>query len=375
MLSLSDLLHPITPEQFDAGFKGRKPLHIPAGEGADKRALLTWDAFNGLLDQSGMWNSERLQLMNAGVSIPPEQYCKLKPTPEGRAWRPSPAKVEFFLSAGASIVANDIMALHPPVTRAGVALGEAFAAEVGASIFCSFKGVRSLATHYDLHEIFAVQTEGEKIWNLYEGRADSPIDYPPGATQADIDRTKGRLLTTVHMKPGDVLYLPRGVYHDAVAVDQPSLHVTYTVMPLTGRILLSLLDKPAMQNAAFRAWLPAAAPDHGAGLQARLAELGAILAEIAASPAFRDEVIMVQRRLMPRAPGFGLPELKPLTLFHTTGRAFPEAGTAVRMLQDWMLGQRRFALEDMIANFDILSEAEVREALAAAEAAGAVERG
>jgi len=53
MLSLSDLLHPITPEQFDAGFKGRKPLHIPARERADKRALLTWGALTGLLDQSG----------------------------------------------------------------------------------------------------------------------------------------------------------------------------------------------------------------------------------------------------------------------------------------------------------------------------------
>jgi hypothetical protein len=37
---------------------------------------------------------------------------------------------------------------------------------------CSFGGVRALATHFDLHDVFAVQIEGEKVWRLYENRAD-----------------------------------------------------------------------------------------------------------------------------------------------------------------------------------------------------------
>jgi len=36
------------------------------------------------------------------------------------------------------------------------------------------------------------------------------------------------------MKPGDILYLPRGQYHDALTGDRASLHVTFGVAPATG---------------------------------------------------------------------------------------------------------------------------------------------
>lgn len=374
MRTLEEILHPVTPAQFRVDYLGRQPLHIPAAEGSNKRALLTWDAFNGLLNQTNVWDSERLQLMRHDDAVPPEQYCRRKRTPEGLIWRPSPAKVEVFLSAGASILANDVLTLHSPITHAGVALGEALAAEVGASVFCSFKGGRAVATHYDVHEVFAVQTEGEKVWNLYEGRVIDPVGYPPGLTQTDFNRDCGRLVSTITMKPGDVLYMPRGFYHDTVTPDQPSLHVSFTVMPLTGRSLLALLDGPALQDAAFRAWLPAADAEGGALLQARLAELATRLAGIVASPAFRDEVALLQRRLMPRAPDFSLPVRKPATVYRVTGRAFPDMGPMARRVYDWMIEERQFAVEDLVADMESLSEIDVRNALAGAEQAGAVQR-
>lgn len=374
MRTLEELLHPVTPAQFHAEYEGRQPLHIPAAAGSDKRELLTWDAFNGLLNQSNIWDSERLQLMRNDAAVPADQYCRRKRTPEGHIWRPSPAKVEVFLSAGASILANDVLTLHAPITRAGVALGEALAAEVGASVFCSFKGGRAVATHYDVHEVFAVQTEGEKVWNLYEGRAIDPVGYPPGLTQADFDRNRGQRVSTITMKPGDLLYMPRGFYHDTVTPDEPSLHVSFTVMPLTGRAILSLLDGAALEDAAFRAWLPAADADGGSALQGRLNILADRLAGIVAAPAFRDEVALLQRRLMPRAPDFGLPVRKPVTLYRTTGRTFPDQGPMTRRVYDWMIEERQFALEDLIADMDALSEPDIRAALSAAEAAGAIQR-
>lgn len=374
MRTLEEILHPVTPAQFRAEYEGRQPLHVPAAEGSNKRALLPWDAFNGLLNQSNVWTSERLQLMHQDAAVPPEQYCKLKRTPEGQVWRPAPAKVEVFLSAGTSILANDVLTLHSPITRAGVALGEALAAEVGASVFCSFKGGRAVATHYDVHEVFAVQTEGEKVWNLYEGRVIDPVGYPPGMTQTDFNKECGRLVSTITMRPGDVLYMPRGFYHDTVTPDQPSLHVSFTVMPLTGRSILSLLDGLALQDAAFRAWLPSADADGGSLLQARLTELATRLTGIVASPAFRDEVALLQRRLIPCAPDFSLPVRKPATLYRVSGRAFPDMGPMARRVFDWMIEERQFAAEDLVADMDSLSEADIRTALAGAEQAGAVQR-
>ncbi|WP_054111577.1 JmjC domain-containing protein [Brevundimonas sp. AAP58] len=373
MRTFEDILAPIGIDRFRSEHLGTEPLHVPAPDGSTKRELLTWAAFNGLLAQTNVWDSDRLQMMHREVDVPPDQYCRSRPSTHGPVWRPDPEMVRLMLGAGASILANDMLTLHAPITEAGVALGEAMGAKVGASVFCSFKENRVLGTHYDVHDVFAVQTEGEKIWNFYEGRVSDPLDYPPNLTHADIEKSRGRLVKTVTMRPGDVLYVPRGVYHDAIAVDAPSLHVSFTVMPLTGRALLVLLDMMARDHPAFRKWLPSAASEPEAFARA-VADLGPVLAEIVSSPSFRQEAARQQRRASPKLARFDLPERLALTLYQVTGRAFPAGEDPARQIHDWMMGQRRFALEHLKVQFDGDPEPRIDAIVKAAEQAGAIAR-
>jgi hypothetical protein len=46
----------------------------------------------------------------------------------------------------------------------------------------------------------------------------------------------------------------------------------------------------------------------------------------------------------------------------------------MREVYDWAISERQFALEDMVAHFQSLSEDDVRAGVAAAEAAGALQR-
>lgn len=376
MLSLDELLHPITPAQFRAEYQDRKPLHIPASPGGRKQAVLPWSAFNTLLNQPVVWTAQNMKLMRDHLPVPTEQYCKMVQSPTGRVMRPWPQKVEMFLSTGASLVANDVLQLHAPLTEIGQMLGRTFAAGIGANIYCSFNGVQAFGTHFDNHDVFVVHTEGEKVWNLYENRDDNPVDPAPDnlETRRWFEQNRGALMAEVHMKPGDVLYLPRGWFHDALAKDEASLHVTFSVNPLYGRILLSLLDNAAMQNSAFREYFPPAQEDGGKALQARLIEMGKLLASITASPNFLEEVKMTQERIQPRAPSFALPERKPITLYRTTGRAFPPTSIALRQTYEWAMAEQQFAIEDMIADFDFVSEADIRTAIAAAEQLGSLQR-
>lgn len=372
MRTLDEILHPMGAAEFQAAYADRKPLHVPAPPGAEKHTLLTWAAFNSLLGQTHLWDSEKLQMMHREVDVPPERYCRSRPSTQGMIWRPDPEMVELMLGAGASILANDMLTLHAPINEAGVALARAMGAHVGASVFCSFKGARVLGTHYDVHDVFAVQTEGEKVWNFYEGRVADPLDYPPGLTHADVERDRGPLAFTVTMRPGDVLYVPRGVYHDAVAVDSPSLHVSFTVKPLTGRALLGQIEAMARDHPAFRTWLPSAdlEPEAFSGAVAGLAP---VLAEIVASQAFLEEAARRQRRAMPRSAAFNLPHRRALTLYRATGRPFPDDGANARF-HEWIKTQGRFALEDMRVQFDGEAEGVVEAVVNAAEKAGAVQR-
>lgn len=376
MHSLDNLLHPISPEHFLGEYVGRKPLHIPASGDGGKAAILTWPDFNRLLGQGSLWTSAHLRLMRNYVAVPPDQYCHPVATPQGEVLRPWPQKVEVFLSAGASLIANDVLSIHEPLMRIGETLSRTFAASIGANIYCSFRGVQAFGTHFDNHDVIVIQTGGTKVWNLYESRADSPVENFPDddATRRWFEQTRGALMQQVTMQPGDVLYLPRGWYHDALATDGPSLHVTFAITPLHGRTLLALLNLEAMKDPAYRAFAPPATGDGGAALAAHLVEYSQILARIAASPAFAEEVARSQTRMTPRPPSFTLPERKPITLIRTTGRSFPECSNTVREIYDWAISERQFALEDMVAHFQSLSEDDVRAGVAAAEAAGALQR-
>ncbi|MBU1324508.1 MAG: cupin domain-containing protein [Alphaproteobacteria bacterium] len=377
MRSLDDLLAPITPEAFHRDFDDRKPLHVPADAGASKRSLLGWDDFNALLDQSAVWTATTLKMVHDNRPIPPEQYCVLANTQSGMVMRPSPAKVQALMAAGASVILGDVESLTPGLRALSADLSRRFAAQVGVNLYCSFGGVQAFGSHYDLHHVFAVQVEGEKTWRLYSNREADPVDLPDdsdGRARERLHARRGQLVQEIRMKPGDVLYLPRGQFHDALATEGASLHATFSVTPLYGRILFRLLESAAMQDPAFRRWLRPAGEGAGVPLKAQLADLGARLAALAASPAFADEIAMSQTRLTPRAPAYGLPERTALTFLAPTGLAAPPVSGPAAVAMDWALGQPRIALEDMIAQFDFVPEADLRAAVDRLIAAGALRR-
>jgi lysine-specific demethylase/histidyl-hydroxylase NO66 len=376
MISLNELLNPITLAEFHADYDDRKPLHIPAGADPGKRRLLDWDGFNALLNQTSIWNERTLKLVYNGEPIPPEQYCVDVTTQSGRALQPSPARVQPLLAMGASAICGDVQNLTPELRALTNALSGSFAGLVGANVYCSFGGVHAFETHYDLHHVFAVQVEGQKTWRLYGNRAESPVELPADSAEAKrwFAQSRGPLMRELVMRPGDVLYLPRGWYHDALTTEGASLHVTFSVTPLYGRILFRLLESAAMQDPAFRAWLRPWREGDGAPLQAQLAALGGRLAALAGTPAFRDEVAMTQERLMPRGGDYALPDRMTLTHFRPTGLAGPRLVGPAAVALDWALAQQAFVLEDMIGQFDFVPEDAIRQAVAEAERVGAVKR-
>ena len=96
--------------------------------------------------------------------------------------------------------------------------------------------------------------------------------------QRAIDAARGPLAMEVRMRPGDVLYLPRGVYHDALAEDGASLHVSFSAAPHSGQRVMQLLEAAAMRDPDFRAYLPDWRAEGGATLASHLTALGEKLA-------------------------------------------------------------------------------------------------
>ncbi len=288
---------------------------------------------------------------------------------------------------GASLIANHIQRVSPEVAALAHVLEREFAARVAANAYCSFKGVQAFQTHFDLHDVFALQMEGEKTWHVYESRADAPVmPLPPGdEVEKWLTASRGPLLFEADMKPGDILYLPRGQYHDALTGAQASLHVSFSVTPATGLALFKLLESAVTPESAFRQYLPDARNE--AALRERLAALAERVKTIMTSPAFATDVLNHQRNLASAKAEYELPAQPRPTWYQSARRAqvvrrdsgyvaITEQGEialgATHSTVEWMVQQRLFSLGDVLARHANLDAAELRNVLGKLIAAGVI---
>jgi hypothetical protein len=361
-MDFADFLAPFAADRFRSQHYGRQPLHV-RGNGA-RPSLLPWARFNDVLALTPCWNEETLKVYFKSRAALRENYCETSDLRTGQPAPVNPAKVRALTDLGASLVANQVHRVCPEIGAVAAMLEREFAARVSANVYCSFQGVQAFQTHFDLHDVFAVQAEGEKTWRIYEARADAPVNpVPPGDEwEKWLTDTRGKLLFEALMKPGDVLYLPRGQYHDALTGDSASLHVTFGVSPATGLALFKLLESVLARESDFRAYLPDARDAEG--LRDRLAKLGDRVRAVMTSPAFAIDVLNHQRDLGGPPAGYGLPARQPPAWYSVARRAQVvrrDAGFAVTWdggeipvgatypTLEWALKQRLFSAADALA--------------------------
>jgi lysine-specific demethylase/histidyl-hydroxylase NO66 len=386
-MEFAEFLAPFDAGTFRSQYYGRQPLHI-RGNGAGA-ALLPWRRFNEVLAITPYWNEESLKVYFRSRAALRENYCDTADVRPGGFAPVNPAKLKALTALGASLVANHLHRVCPEVGTVVAMLEREFAARAFANVYCSFKGVQAFQTHFDLHDVFAVQAEGEKTWKVWESRADAPVNpVPPGDEwEKWLTESRGKLLFEAHMKPGDMLYLPRGQYHDALTGDAASLHVTFGVAPATGLALFKLLETALARESAFRAYLPDARA--GAELRERLSKLADRVRAVMTSPAFAVDVLNHQRELGRQPAAYELPAQRPPAWYSVAKRAQVlrrDAGYAVAFdggeiplgttypTVEWMLKQRMFSVDDALARQAGADRAALADDLGRLEQAGVIVR-
>ena len=110
------------------------------------------------------------------------------------------------------------------------------------------------------------------------------------------------------MRPGDLLYIPRGQYHDALAKSGGTIHVSFGTYPVNGMDLLTETYEAALEDSAFRAPLPRFAGEGGEkAWDAHLEGLAGRLADIVRSPDFHEHMKDLQRNFRQDRGRFELP--------------------------------------------------------------------
>jgi ribosomal protein L16 Arg81 hydroxylase len=129
-----------------------------------------------------------------------------------------------------------------------------FGCPVQTNLYLTPPGAQGFAAHFDTHEVFVLQIDGDKHWRFYGVARDLPLARDQAAIQKD---KLGRPTQEVFLKPGDLLYMPRGHVHEAFTSDRASLHLTVGVMVFRWLDLLEqALHDTAANDVRFRQSLP-----------------------------------------------------------------------------------------------------------------------
>jgi bifunctional lysine-specific demethylase and histidyl-hydroxylase MINA len=361
---------PLGADRFLDEVLGRRPLHLE-GPPDKWHAVMNWGVLNRLLGMTTVWSHGSLMLFLDKEPLPYAAYASPAPGRDGgQVLRPEPARVKQHLARGATLVLNDIDQLTPELAALSRVMEEALGAKLQANLYLSSKRRQGFKVHYDTHDVFAVHTMGEKTWMVFEGRARDPIAHPAfkELPPEHHEKAKGALWKEVRLRPGDLLYLPRGQYHYALADEGACAHIAFGATYPIGLDVAGHLFERLVHEPAARANLPRGRED----LRARLAELAD-----RASAILKDEATL--RHLEAFQAGFryprdtyDLPELierheeryrlkaQGLRLVEQGGRAglvregsrqAVEVPPAAKRVVAWVLARPGFARSELAAAF------------------------
>lgn len=128
------------------------------------------------------------------------------------------------MANGATLVLNSLEAHSTAARRLGAEVNRLSGYPTRSNAYVSYGGNGSFGAHWDTHDVFVLQLVGSKRWRV------SPPTFPlplPGQTSRRSGQAAPSLSTLdVLLEAGDLLYLPRGWWHEVTPLAEPSLHLS-----------------------------------------------------------------------------------------------------------------------------------------------------
>ncbi|GAA2531013.1 MULTISPECIES: JmjC domain-containing protein [Streptomyces] len=220
-----------------------------------------------------------LRLLRDGGYVPATRFTHRTGTGAGQAdGVADPHAVLREMERGATVVLRGLVRYCPEVADFCEQLSREFGFPTSAGAYLTPANSRGAGPHFDPMSVLVRQVHGVKHWRLQAAPTQWPRTMPaPG------ERYDTPVIAELDLHPGDSLYIPRGVVHDAWTTDSESIHITFSgdTPPMWADILHDLLDQAAASDPALRETFPwrfADIPDIiAAQAKERLAALRAFL--------------------------------------------------------------------------------------------------
>ncbi|MET0701605.1 MAG: cupin domain-containing protein [Mycobacterium sp.] len=266
---------------FATQYWGRRPLlSRSAALPRDFTDLLSGEMVDELIAERGV-RAPFIRMASEGDLL--ARDCYLGPAGFGAEMpdQVDSAKVLAQFAAGATIVLQGLHRLWPPLIEFVGRMVEDLGHPTQANAYITPPTSRGFDPHYDVHDVFVLQVQGEKRWIVHEPVHVDPLPSQPWTDHraAITERVLDNPVLDCVLTPGDAMYLPRGWIHSAAALETTSIHLTIGVGALTVLdVLQSVVDSLANVG-EFRKSLPTGIDPADQGAMAAIATK--VMAEVA----------------------------------------------------------------------------------------------
>ncbi|GAA3762405.1 hypothetical protein GCM10022225_55110 [Plantactinospora mayteni] len=250
----------VEPATFAAAYWGRAALLSRAAELGNPdgfRDLLSPADADELLSRRGL-RTPFLRAARNGQLLPSGQYAGGGGAGAEITDQVLDERVLALYADGATLVLQGLHRTWPPLIDFTRELSQQLGQPLQVNAYLTPPGNQGFGTHYDTHDVFVLQVDGHKHWQVHEPVLPDPLERQPWGGRADevAAVADGPPALDVVLGPGDALYLPRGWLHSARAQDESSLHLTVGVRALTRYAMVEALLELAAEDPRLRATLP-----------------------------------------------------------------------------------------------------------------------
>lgn len=252
------------PDRFAQEVWARSYRHFPKADADCYADVLSLSLIDSLIATGGL-RAPNLRLVRSGETVAKGSYTQAQTTGGVRvndAIDPWGALRGF--ASGSTLVVQALHRFVPSVQSFCYELEDFFGHPLQANAYLTPEGARGLGVHHDTHDVLVLQLFGTKHWRLYPQAVEDAVDgYPASKRHPELDTPDASLT----LSPGDCLYVPRGLPHDAASTDGASLHLTLGIRSPTWLEVVERALENAREIPELRASLPLAYAS-GAGADA-----------------------------------------------------------------------------------------------------------
>jgi len=284
--SWQSLIDPISIEQFDRDYFSKRPLHLKARL-APETGLETIGGWREILRGQAL----RIEGHRAFVDIDPTADREQSLATE----------LDVLLKQGGPVIVNKIDKIHPVALSIASTIATGLSGRTGANAYISPNRKDAQDLHADDHEVVVLQLHGTKRWTIGSSIARGMV--ASNLFNIDHKTLKRRALEhdqfrAIDLDPGDLLYLPRGMFHQATSVSAISIHMTFSALRPTGLDFAEVVLKELITDVKSRDYFPKFEPgDENTAIRAHMDRITERLEALSRDDSIRNAFIDLYREV------------------------------------------------------------------------------